>query len=56
MGLEEEAVTIEMVSAVSEAVTATPSEDNSEKEITLPKSNTEHSINDIVSLFEGKLL
>jgi len=56
LGMEEEAVTIEMVSAVSEAVTSTPSDDNSEQEITLPKSNTEHSINDIVSLFEGKLL
>ncbi|RAP27131.1 DNA polymerase III subunit gamma/tau [Candidatus Marinamargulisbacteria bacterium SCGC AG-333-B06] len=53
----QESIEIEMVSAVSQAVKIT-GEANGDvpKEITLPETNAEQSINDIVTLFEGKVL
>ena len=52
------AVEIEMVSAVSEMVKTTTDESGSDaiQEVKIPEPNTEQSINDIVTLFEGKIL
>ncbi len=54
----QEAVEIDMISAVSQTVKTTSDESNQEtvQEISIPEPNTEQSINDIVSLFEGKVL
>ncbi|MBE33334.1 hypothetical protein CL647_04360 [bacterium] len=55
---QQEAVEIEMVSAVSEMVKTTTDESGSDaiQEVKIPEPNTEQSINDIVTLFEGKIL
>ena len=56
--MQQEAVEIEMVSAVSEMVKTTTDESGSDaiQEVKMPEPNTEQSINDIVTLFEGKIL
>ncbi len=56
--MQQEAVEIEMVSAVSEMVKTTTDESGSDaiQEVKIPEPNTEQSINDIVTLFEGKIL
>ena len=55
--MQQEAVDIHMISAVSETVKKMDDSNSEEaQEINIPEPNTEHAINDIVSLFEGKVL